>query len=124
MFGRKKKQEKDESDDNVLMLMRCEDMPTPVHGSTRYMADCGHECWMSPTSMVAILDPDVRLKTRCMRCVDPEALTESIRKYGMLGLPGSKDSVRQEAGDDPMTNLVINMIREHYPTTDPDGSSK
>lgn len=65
-------------------------------------SECGHRCWIGPTSMTAVLHPLMKTKTVCLPCAfaDPE-MRESLRKdlrEGMSVLPGTREELTRSLG--------------------------
>lgn len=48
-----------ELEESVLLCSPVDDQPTPVEGSVRHRAGCGHNVWVSPSGLGLILDGEI-----------------------------------------------------------------
>lgn len=66
-------------------------------------AECGHECWISQSSLDAVLDPGIDTSTACIPCVaasTPGGI-RAIAKAGLITtLPGQREEVAKQVGQD------------------------
>lgn len=98
---------------------------TPITGghtddSARTIADCGHPCWIAPTSLAAVNNPLLHTETVCSRCVDPAALSAAlVAQGGPLALRGVRGELNRKLGVAQTDQLFAEYrIREHDPEED------
>lgn len=97
-------------------------VPSPYHSadSVEIGADCGHRCWIGPTAMGAVLNPFMRTRTVCLRCVmtDPvlrRGLRDDVRE-GLRALPGTREEIAREFGQEIADDMWERFnVREDLP---------
>lgn len=84
-------------------------------------SECGHQCWIGPTSMSAVLHPLMKTQTICVPCAiaDPEkreSLFKDLREEGMSVLPGTREELTRSLGKQVADDLYQRFrMRERLP---------
>lgn len=90
-----------------FLLATVTDVPVPAVGSVEITADCGHLCWISPSTQVVIDRLTIPHETLCSNCMfDNDGLIESILDTGLSITPDQRESLREEIGLEDAEQLI------------------
>lgn len=85
------------NDDEIVLVLAPFD-----HGHTddskQITADCGHEAWIAVTGHKMWSDPDLSVRTVCLRCVDVDELHEQVQTQGLRSPPGARGELNKTLG--------------------------
>jgi len=95
-------------------------------GSVRTTADCGHDCWIAPSSRRVVADPAINTETLCVRCIDvPTMLTALAAQGGPLAVAGTRAELDRHLGVAETDQMFARYrIREHDPATGTDDAER
>jgi hypothetical protein len=89
------------TEQRVLVLLPIT-APTEVPGAVTVAADCGHQCWISPTGLTGLLG--LSMRTVCQDCVPAGPKQISL-------LPGQRDELAGVLGTELAKAVITATMR-------------